>query len=305
MAGPTGSALFVSPQRHGGHGLAYTTKERSEFPSSQCWRMAGYDTLFSPSPRISYQRIPPMQIEIFTKHILSPLAEISSRNVVGFLSTVGSSYGNELMVIGRATNGWRSKINTRLLQHEEQRTAFAHKVYRSVASTTGQCPMSWVTDCWGADQGYNAKRSAFWRVIRRVVGELGVADIACSNTTWPSHLGWSNLYKIAPQRGNPNRALIAAQQKGCIRLLHWEVERYRPRRLLFLTGLDWAEPFLARISENRRVESRVNLVQANGRIRFGTHSAAYVVARHPQGKNETEWVQQAVTAFQEHRQPMI
>ena len=61
---------------------------------------------------------------------------------------------------------------------------------------------------------------------------------------WPSSLAWSNLYRVTGQRaGNPSAPLARLQRAGCTALLAADLHTLAPRRLLLLTGGDWAAPF--------------------------------------------------------------
>jgi len=161
--------------------------------------------------------------------------------------------------------------------------------------------MSWVTKRWGPqkDKAYNTRRSAFWRVIRAVVYRLKIADADDNETPWSSHLVWSNLYKIAPcDGGNPNSTLRKAQLDGCVKLLQWELKHYQPRRVLFLTGW-WADqfPFLNEAWKDQPKPKVQSSVEDVGQLDCGSHKAICVVAGHPQGKNETNWVNEGVNAL--------
>lgn len=144
-------------------------------------------------------------------------------------------------------------------------------------------------------EGYNTRRSAFWRVIRLVVGELHIDNM--ENDGWPSRLVWSNLYKISPAAGgNPGTALQRAQFHGCAQLLFREIENYRPQRILFLTGYHWVEPFLRQVRCDCVMQDG-QLVQAVGHITCGDHTTVCVVACHPQGQKEQNWVNAVMAAF--------
>jgi hypothetical protein len=152
--------------------------------------------------------------------------------------------------------------------------------------------MSWITASWGAPECYNIQKSAFWRVIRAVVERLNIANLDDEETPWSSHLVWSNLYKIAPAKdGNPGSNLQRDQFNGCLKLLQCELQHYLPRRLLFLTGHDWAYPFLSQVLEDRTLLEGLSFVEAMGHVRCCFHAATCVVASHLQGKNETHWGQ--------------
>jgi hypothetical protein len=236
--------------------------------------------------------------------ILARIAATIGRNhhalppdeITGFMAMVGQIYKGQLMVIGRAVNGWKTGCTPESLTSEVTIQGFVQDVLNSVMEEAS-CPMGWVSTAWGSATGYNTRRSAFWRAIRRVVGELNIAAI--EDPAWPSCLIWSNLYKIAPAAGgNPSATLRALQLDGCISLLEEEFQTYRPRRLLFLTGISWAEPFVKHLAPSITVIPDAHYVQAVGKTLESSHDAStIVVAVHPQGYPESSWVQEVVKAL--------
>jgi hypothetical protein len=249
-------------------------------------------------------------IDIFSNVVLSSVTQVAAEDVevTGFLPMIGRVYRGQLMVVGRAVNGWTDGITPKTLRDDARRREYAQQVYNSVTENMAtKCPMSWVTAYWGVtdywgvteEKNYNTRRSAYWRVIRAVVSRLNIANVNDDENPWPSHLIWSNLYKIAPaEGGNPNTILCRAQFNGCVQILQWELENYRPRRLLFLTGRTWADPFLAKVWNDRAEPDRHSFVEVVGHVACGPqHAATCVVACHPQGRNETDWVNEVVAAF--------
>ena len=231
----------------------------------------------------------------------SNATRLPNQPVTGFLAMAGHLYTNELMVVGRAVNGWKKGVSPNDLASLVSSSNYAATIFDSVVGN-GSCPMSWVAKCWAnpsnPDGDYNTKKSAFWRVILEVVGELGIANR--DEDTWPSHLVWSNLYKVAPAvGGNPGRTLCDIQLSGCISLLQQEIAYYRPRRLLLLTGLGWAKPFLQHIAPTFTPASASGYVEAIAQIsNISGGESKVVVAAHPQGKSETSWVREVIQAFQ-------
>ncbi len=236
--------------------------------------------------------------EIFETSVLSPVGQQAERlctpEITGFLAMAGQAYDGGLMVIGRAVNGWTYGICTKHLSVPGNIIRYASLVQESVNNDV-ECPMSWITSGWGAIEGYNTKRSAFWRCVRNVSMRLNIFDSECVN--WSSHLVWSNLYKVSPaEGGNPNSLLCDAQLAGCIELFKQELRTYRPSRVLLLTGLDWAAPFLT--EANLQEKAGFNYVKQYGRFHLGDGvETQCVIAVHPQGKPETDWVREVVTAF--------
>lgn len=220
--------------------------------------------------------------------------------VTALLAMVGQRYRGALMVVGRAVYGWKdSRVLSQLADHAGA-AEFADSIRKTVeADSTGRCPMLWVTDIWEhpklPDKRTN-NRSSFWRVIRSVIRQLGIAD--AEDAAWPSTIVWSNLYKVAPARGaNPTGRLLTIQQSGCIDLFRLELKTYRPSRLLLLTGNAWAIPFLSLgASDDESWSFERPFIERSGVI--PASGTRYVVAPHPQGKDEKRWVTDVISVFE-------
>ena len=232
--------------------------------------------------------------DFFVREILLTIGKnankLPKKPITGFLAMQGAHYNNELMVVGRAPNGWTDTILPEDISSPTSAAAYGELTFNSV--TNGSCPMAWVIQKWRNDRS----RSAFWRVIREMTKELGIADL--SENTWSSRLVWSNLYKVAPDGGNPEGRLRSLQLPGCIALLRMELDIYRPRRLLLLTGLNWATPFLESFAPGVTAVSGYHYVEAIGEIGHDPDLTQVVVAAHPQGKNEATWVKEVMKGFQ-------
>ena len=190
-------------------------------------------------------------------------------NLTVFWPVVTPRYGEgrELMVVGRAVNRWLKKsLDLAAVDYESQ----AKKIYTEARSKFRES-LEWVTRK-RLKNGYCPGRSQFWSVTRRVAGQL-LGD------TWYDQIAWSNLYKIAPSNGgNPGSVLRRGQRPAAQWLLSTELRSFLPRRVLFLTGQRWAEPFID--PEFRAIE----LTSANDGLLAGyLDQAAIVVAPHPQG----------------------
>ncbi len=224
-------------------------------------------------------------------------ANLPKEPLTGFLAMVGRTYKQELMVIGRAVNGWTKPSLPSELTDEQNISQFVERVFESVTGGDS-CPMKWVSDCWGTQgNDYNTKTSAFWRCIRSTVGALNISNI--ETPEWPSHLVWSNLYKVAPGHGgNPSSSLCSIQFDGCAALLKEELRSLVPRRILFMTGLDWAKPFLEKCSIVSSPVPSAKYVQGISTIKLNSgFESRVVVAVHPQGKPESVWVEEVVNEF--------
>jgi hypothetical protein len=210
-----------------------------------------------------------------------------------FSGVRGATYNGELLVVGRAVNRWENSFTTADLGVPERRYAIASELE---AGRQDPGKLAWVANQWGTREEYNPARSAFWRVIRRVQDGLGLSV----SREWSSDLAWSNLYRVAPSDGgNPPASLMRVQHRACSDLLVREIEELVPRRILFLTGADWFSPFAGTLGLVAKAGHTGGEVQLTGRIASGGGEAAVVVARHPQGKDETQWVADVLNAFTE------
>ena len=249
------------------------------------------------------------EAKVFAEKILEPVGEKAERHpdrrwtdkkLAGFLAMQGNCYNGDLMVVGRAVNGWRRFAFPRDLADQSFRKEYASTVLKSVIGDRDQCPMNWVT------KKNVIAISAFWRVIRMAIGGLSSQTLTKDNwpprlrECWPSHLVWSNLYKLSPwEGGNPGGRLRSIQFAGCRDLLQLELNLYRPRRLLLLTGEGWAAPFLEALSPNDVGIDGFRYVERAGWLALADEGQAYfVVAPHPQGKPERPLTMEVLQAFQ-------
>lgn len=209
-----------------------------------------------------------------------------------FCSLRGCRYQGQLMVVGRAGNGWKDV-------GWAPKEASEPEDLERIACKLSEISMSWVTDRWRSPPpDYNTRRSAFWRVIRSV--SLKLVEGACEDD-WPTRLVWSNLYKVAPWAGgNPSAALQRVQRAGCKELLNLEISAFRPKRVLFLTGWNWAEKLLDASPGMRRPPGAQLVEKVWDRplaSEPGSPVSRFVVAAHPQGKSEGRWTQEVLEAF--------
>ena len=121
--------------------------------------------------------------------------------LTGFLAQEGCRYKRDggLMVVGRSVNGWTDCEDPVTFADCGFREQYAHSLWQESFPQNGKpCPMAWVTKQWGVNDVYNAKKSAFWRVIKKVTERMGISKPGSED--WSSHLVWSNLYKLFSSR---------------------------------------------------------------------------------------------------------
>lgn len=138
-----------------------------------------------------------------------------------------------LMVVGRAVNGWDRfssetcvSLKATVDMVMQQKACFEHVVAEE-----------------GIEQEdgsrYYYSRSRFWKLIRNILEECGEGE------NFHQKIVWSNLYKVAPRvTGNPAWSLVKPQMKTHIDLLLDEIRAYKPTHILFVTGMDYINPWM-------------------------------------------------------------
>lgn len=204
-----------------------------------------------------------------------------------FWPKVGRLYDGELLLVGRAVNGWIDRWEPRDPRPPAELAAIAR---HTAEGTVNGCPMGWVLDRWGQrDDGYDTARSQYWMTARRVVTAL----VPGSEDDWPSRIAWSNLAKVAPYAGgNPGSASLRVQRGAAgTALVAREVEELAPRRIVAFTDRWWFAPFAAALGIE--LEDREGLVEAVGR----RGEQRIVVAVHPMTRSPAAVADAIIQAF--------
>lgn len=212
-------------------------------------------------------------------------------HIGAFYPWLGSAFGRtrSLLVIGRATNGWEA--------HEGHEYAEPSLGPRLVRESQDEPLERWVERAWARTDATPLRRSAFWRVARRVArGLVGDSPEAFG---WAHHVAWSNLAKLAPAAsGNPGPELAEFQWRSAVGLIEMELAQLKPQLALFLTGRDgW---FSWRSASGACLEDKLGLslhphVADTWRGRWG--ATIVVVAPHPRSKREDLIANAAVNAL--------
>lgn len=212
-----------------------------------------------------------------------------------FTAMAGTLYRSQetrLMVIGRATNGWK-----------QLDTSSAAAFSREAEAAFGSPGFSWVSGAGGdlrsaRDVLYRLSRSPFWRVARRLLAALGED----ASGRWVERIAWSNLYKIAPLGGgNPSNALCRAQIGPCRAILAEEIRRFEPTHIFMPVGWNWFE------SDGRYDFSRLfgGVRRSGGRYAEGSayfalpdgRAVQAVIACRPERRPEEEYVREIAELF--------
>lgn len=190
-----------------------------------------------------------------------------------FFPQDGEDYQKEIVVIGRACNGYiTSSLNIHTLFGTSE---------EAIVNRKDQ--MKWVEDCAGNKDGYNTNKSAFWRVTKRIAQKF-------YPNNWYSCIAWSNVCKIAPWKGgNPNNALYYAQLESCKKIFEEEVRQLSPKFVIMFTGEDWAKDFLLYLNKGKELKSIKELDWDKYKCHvYDINGTFFILTEHPQGKKEKE-----------------
>lgn len=178
-----------------------------------------------------------------------------------------------ILFVGRAVNGWvTDSEDINLLFGTGDDTIFDRFDQ-----------MKWVENLEQNKSGYNTRKSAFWRVIKKIASHYYPQN-------WSSYIAWSNVCKVAPfEGGNPNDSLYYAQLENCQKILKKEIDILSPQFVVFFTGTGWAVDFLRFLNEGQVPHSvqteKWNKYECKTYLIKDVH---YILSEHPQGKKEKE-----------------
>lgn len=86
--------------------------------------------------------------------------DLRKKELTAFYYYKGRNYNGELLVVGRAVNGWTEK-SYRINQLKQQ--GVIREIFEEIIPPKDDCLSDWVQECWeNRDRkGYNTQRSAF------------------------------------------------------------------------------------------------------------------------------------------------
>jgi len=229
----------------------------------------------------------------YTKAFLELLENVASSRhapakLAAFWPICGDRYTGELLVIGRAVDSWYDSVAREELRSEGGRRAALDKTRRRSES---DCMREFV-DEWYTSQDKRPSRSGFWRTAQQTAERLGLG-------VGPASLHgicYTNLFKIAPETGNPARGFRRLQIEISVNLLRDEIAAFDPRRILVVSGQDWVDEFAKRLHLPMScvIDDDVFAVVENRQQRW-------VLAKRPdrreKGLTEASWVEAVVKAF--------
>ena len=214
--------------------------------------------------------------ELFTV-IYEKREKFPEQDLCCFVHAKGEKYNGELMIVGRAVNGWGNQFNKNSIDN--------NSLIVNIQNDIDSEDLKWVKDLWGPNEKYNTKKSAFWRTSKSLASVLTTGSVFETDS-----IVWNNLYKISKApKGNPSSRLRDIQSNICQDLFIEEIRLCNPKIIVLLTGYGWAKPFLSKFTQ-------LPLIGNNKFIEFvGFFENSFiVVGQHPQGKSEQDQIKEII-----------
>ena len=178
-----------------------------------------------------------------------------------------------ILFVGKSTNGWVTETkDINIVFGDTEDKIFARPDQ-----------MKWANDLDGVtEHHYNTRKSAFWRVIKRITNMYYNDDFE----NWYSKIAWSNLYKVSPAAGNPNGTLMNEQHRYCLKILKTEIEILSPKFVVLLTS-GWEKRFLPYLNKGNHTNSILSSEWDRYKSKcYEIDNIIYITSHHPQGKPE-------------------
>lgn len=195
-----------------------------------------------------------------------------------FIAQWGSQYPKEdntgILFVGKATYGWKKiKNHEDLFSTENQ--LFMH----------AEEQMQWILNSKrnkNIDKKYNSNKSAFWRLVESIT-----KDLTTPNENWIKSIAWSNLYKVAATKGNPNEQLKKDQLQLCQQILDAEINFFSPKYIILLTS-GWENYFLKSLNKGS-MPVPITEFSWGKKKKYITRAykidnRIFITSHHPQGK---------------------
>jgi hypothetical protein len=197
--------------------------------------------------------------------------------------SAGQKYKNELLVIGREPLYWREEFSPEEISVRGPEYVFDNKVLQpGLSGLSSSCRYNIL---------YNSLHDPIWMCIKDVVINLGI----CQNKeNWSSCIALTYLYKLAYcNKEYLSQKPMSIQFEYCREMLHLELSILKPKRVLFLTGMNFAQQFL----KLPRLTALGDNVCSLGEYDYGLHKAQTVITINPRNCPRKELVNLILKRF--------
>jgi hypothetical protein len=237
--------------------------------------------------------------ELITKsyrNLLQAIADqpryFQGKDLVAFHPMRGVGETVDTMFIGRALNGWHWNFDVKSLQNSQEE--ILHSVLNKQHPSSDQNnPLSWVDNHHSSGKKYNSARSQFWKVLR------GVSQARNPKSHWSEEIVWSNFFKVAPWGRNPSSKMINVMGLASHELLLAEIQHFKPRNIVCLTGTNWAEYLRDSASLKQEIAFKGDLVEYVADLSWNNENSVirFVISPHPQTRPAKQLINEILQAL--------
>jgi len=111
-------------------------------------------------------------------------------------------------------------------------------------------------------------------------------EVASQDWQWSKKIVWSNLYKIAPEEGNPNEYLKSVQRNISTELVKKELDEIKPKFCIVLTNESWWKPFAIAL-KTQKLPFNKELYSQIESIEMYKDTKIFITTRPPVGSGDT------------------
>ena len=205
------------------------------------------------------------------------ISKLSEKNYCCMAPVVGNNYPKEprtgFMFYGRANNGWEAGVN---YPFDSIYNAQLDGLYKYIEDN----------------------KSAFFRVAGRAFSE-------CYGDDWLNHVVYSNLYKVAPNAGNPNGTTCDDQWEYVAEIFKKEIETLLPKFVVLFAGTNWADEFICYINGEEMPQPLETIIwdedYGYSLSVYKIDEVYYIVSEHPQGKKEYLHAEAILSIFEKYK----
>lgn len=203
------------------------------------------------------------------------VSELAKENYCCMTPVVGKNYpkeqGKGFLFFGRATNGWEAGVN---YTFDDIYNTQLDRLYEYI------------------------NKSAFLRVAGKVFSEYYGDD-------WFNNVAYSNLYKVAPNGGNPKDSVCDAQWKYVTEIFKKEIETLLPKFVVLFTGKCWADDFIWYINGNTMPQPLETIIwdedYGYSLYVYKIGEVYYLVSEHPERKKEYLHAEAILSVFEKYK----
>lgn len=184
----------------------------------------------------------------------------SNKEYCAFYPSFGIRKGekSDFLIFGQAVNSWYPQFELNEKNNYKKFLEESIEYSNSFYEKEDHCPIDWVNVYWSKSSyekftekperkdfyepiEYYTFTSSFWNLTYKLICKYYDLDENCWD--WAKKLVWSNLYKIAPLKSNPDENECSWQEEISIKLVRQEIEEIKPMYCIVMTNDSWWKPF--------------------------------------------------------------